>query len=865
MAEVGSAWISVLPDMRRFNTDVARGTSESATKSGKTFGQKFAATAAVGLAVFAAGRIFGGFIDDAQEAAKITRLTENAIRATGGAANVTAQQVADLSNSLSNKTAIDDALVQSGANLILTFKNIRNEAGAGNDVFNQTTEAALDLSAAGFGSVESASLQLGKALNDPLTGLTALTRSGVTFTEQQKDQIRVLTESGDLLGAQKIILEEIQGQVGGAAAAAADPIEKLHITMGNLGKEIGFVLLPIVEDIAGFIGDKFIPGIRELFSAFTSGKSTATGFAGVMGDVGVVLGNVVGFIKDNITWLGPLAVGIGAAVLAIKAWSAAQLVFNAVMSANPITLVITAIGLLVAAFIWAWNTSETFRDIVTGVLDVIGKLFMGVWDNFLHPVFSWIVDAAVNVGEFFSGMGDVIGRVWSAVGDALSAGWNWIKDNVFAPFVAAFDTIGRAFESFGGLVSQIWRNIQRIFVDAVNGVIGFINGFLDAINWVGEQVGLSFNLHIGYLPIPGLGPGIAGPGRPGLAFAAGGLVPGQGSGDIVPAWLTPGEIVIRKDIAKPFEDFLLALNSGQAEALQAAGGRNARGPQRFAAGGTVQGAQDWARRNSGKPYIWGGVGPNGWDCSGWQSDIANFLLGTPMGVRRFATGSMAGGVNAGGFLRGTENEYTIGVNTPGLVAAIGHTAGTLGGINVESGSGHGGIIGGNALGTNNGFAYKYYLPGSYGFNAGAEARAAQKHYAIPMSGGFSPHEMFAGVANWMMDQMAAPAEYGSGPWSSVGGRVGPASPRPYDQGGRFPQGTLGFNANGGVERVLTERQNRAFEALVAELEGGERTYRLLDGARVEAGRDGIFRLMDARIQLWADDKVRNNRSSQRVG
>jgi len=308
----------------------------------------------------------------------------------------------------------------------------------------------------------------------------------------------------------------------------------------------------------------------------------------------------------------------------------------------------------------------------------------------------------------------------------------------------------------------------------------------------------------------------------------------------------PEEIVMRKDIAKPFRNFLLALNAGQAEAIQAAGGRGGRGPQKFATGGTVQSAQEWARANSGRPYVWGGVGPGGWDCSGWQSDIANHLLGTPMHVRRFATGSMMGGVNAGGYVRGEDNEYTIGVNTPGLVAAIGHTAGTLGDLNVESGSGHGGIIGGNALGTNSSFAYKYYLPGDYGFNAGSEARLAQQHYAIPMSGGFSPHELFAGIGNWMMDQIAGSAEEKNAAWADA--NVGT-----YDRGGILKSGDVAMNRSGHDELILDPSQTAAL------MGGGQ-----IPSIRIFIGDREITDIVKVEIDRSDETKTRLKRSEMRV-
>src|SRR5690606_34628428 len=132
---------------------------------------------------------------------------EQIIKSTGGAAKVSADQVGSLATAISNKSGMDDEAIQSGANLLLTFKNVRNEAGKGANIFDRATQAATDLSAAGFGDMAGQSKMLGKALNDPIKGISALSRSGVTFTEGQKDQIKTMVESGDLLGAQKLMLK----------------------------------------------------------------------------------------------------------------------------------------------------------------------------------------------------------------------------------------------------------------------------------------------------------------------------------------------------------------------------------------------------------------------------------------------------------------------------------------------------------------------------------------------------------------------------------------------------------------------------------------------------------------------------------
>lgn len=315
MTALTEVFVTVKPDTDKFGPEVKKKLARiDASKEGKQVATRFGVglNGAMGsivsksAGIFAAGfaavqgvKVFAGFISDARESEKISRITANAIRATGGAAKITADQVGALATSISNKTAIDDEQVQTAANMLLTFKNIRNEAGKNNDVFNRATQAAADLSVQ-FGGMDGASKQLGKALNDPIKGTTALAKAGVTFTEQQKKQIKTLVESGNVLGAQKIILAEIEGQVGGAAAAAADPVEKLKVVAGNLAEEVGGFLLPAVNKFAGFATGTLIPGVKALFAAFQGEGVTSDGFVGFMERIGVAARSAFGFFKAEV-------------------------------------------------------------------------------------------------------------------------------------------------------------------------------------------------------------------------------------------------------------------------------------------------------------------------------------------------------------------------------------------------------------------------------------------------------------------------------------------------------------------------------------------------------------------------------------
>jgi hypothetical protein len=209
--------------------------------------------AIAGAAVAGGVALIGKSLRDAAESQKVFAQTQAVLKSTGTTANGTAKDIQALASSLQKSTAFNDEAILSGANLLLTFKNIQNQAGETNDIFDQTVRASLDVARAMGTDASGEAIRLGKALNDPVKGISALTRVGIQFTDQQKEQIKTLTASGDLLGAQKIILAELQSQFGGSAAAYAQTfsgqVESLNNELNDLSEEIGMMVMPAVRDM----------------------------------------------------------------------------------------------------------------------------------------------------------------------------------------------------------------------------------------------------------------------------------------------------------------------------------------------------------------------------------------------------------------------------------------------------------------------------------------------------------------------------------------------------------------------------------------------------------------------------------------
>lgn len=241
----------------------AQGTATTTSRSIGSSMAGMAKTIGLGFGAFQVGQFLGGAIKEAEEAEKVGRQTAAVIKSTGGAAKVSAAHIGKLADKFAKLAGVDDEAIQASTNWLLTFKNIKN-VGA-DKIFDRTSRAAVNLAATlgakGGGStgdnLASAFTLLGKAVNDPIAGLTALGRAGVTFTQAQKDQIAALVASGDALGAQKIILQEVETQVNGSAAAQKTASGEMSVAWENLKETVGTSLMPAFQSVVAVLTDIF--------------------------------------------------------------------------------------------------------------------------------------------------------------------------------------------------------------------------------------------------------------------------------------------------------------------------------------------------------------------------------------------------------------------------------------------------------------------------------------------------------------------------------------------------------------------------------------------------------------------------------
>lgn len=212
---------------------------------------------AAGLALSGLAAITGLSVAKFAELEKRLLKTSALFKSTNGAAGLTTSELADLANEVAENTLASVAGVTQAINVLQTFKSISGET------FTRTVELSQDLASVMGTDIKNASLQLGKALEDPITGLNSLRRSGVSFSESQKEVIKSLVQTGQVASAQKIILDTLQDQVGGTGAAEGAGLSGASDLLGQRWDEmleqfalttgVGATVTSALQGIAGAV------------------------------------------------------------------------------------------------------------------------------------------------------------------------------------------------------------------------------------------------------------------------------------------------------------------------------------------------------------------------------------------------------------------------------------------------------------------------------------------------------------------------------------------------------------------------------------------------------------------------------------
>lgn len=458
-----------------------------------------AATNLAGAALSKVGDFISGSIQEASEWNSAIAQTEAVVKSTGMAAGLTAQQMAEMAGAMSasSGTSIfaDDAIL-GAQNVLATFTQIKGTN------FSDATQSILDISQAMGTDLQSSALQVGKALNDPVAGIGALSRVGVSFSEDQKKMIEAMVETGDVAGAQQVILSELNKEFGGSAAAAVDTYAGQQAVVAaqfaDIQQTLGEALLPVLVRFGTYASEVLVPIVGDLVTQFANFISSVD-WPGIISAIDELYLSSDAFVS-GIDWQGALAsirAGFDSFLVAIQPittaianlWAVAQpaltALYNAITTqlASPQTqgymkniisifqllgdILVTVVAMAIQNFADGISNLTTTLQILWPYIQIVFKGIMAL----ILPFQALIIGVLTTISQLLKG--DFAGA-WLTIQTTIGVFFTTITTaiNVFVTDITA---------KIGGLVSSIVAQATSVGKGIADGIAKGISDGVTAI------------------------------------------------------------------------------------------------------------------------------------------------------------------------------------------------------------------------------------------------------------------------------------------------------------------------------------------------------------------------------------------------
>ncbi|NOX39759.1 MAG: hypothetical protein GXP05_04395 [Alphaproteobacteria bacterium] len=442
-AVIGSLRIVLGMDSAAFNDGIglaqkrARGFERSLKKMGARLG-KMGSRLSLGLTAPLVALTYKAIAAQKEQEQAIAAVTQG-LNSMGYAAGFTADQLTRIAAEMQSKSLYgDEKILNKVTANLLTFGNI---AG---DVFIRTQQLALDLSARLGTDLQSSAIMLGKALNDPVVGLSALQRVGISFTKQQKDQILAMTKAGKVAEAQKLILAELEKQYGGQAAALAKTdtgkIAQAWNSIGDALEKVGAIVLPILADFAGYLksaAEKF----QKLSPTIQTAIVVVAALTAALGPVLIALGLIV-------TGSAPIIAAVAGISASFGVLTAAMFTLRGALLLTGFGALIVGAGYLVLKFVQLSERVGGFGVAMGLLKDVASEVWGRISDG------AWAVRLAVR------SLGMSVQASWAKAMARMTTGWGYFVQAVAG---AAFTVPGMS-----GIGDTLFAKSEEIKATAKN-------------------------------------------------------------------------------------------------------------------------------------------------------------------------------------------------------------------------------------------------------------------------------------------------------------------------------------------------------------------------------------------------------------
>jgi len=435
-----------------------------------------------------------GSISEASAWNSVFAQTQAVVASTGEAAGLTAAEMGEMASAMSasaGQSLFSDDAILGAQNVLATFTNIKGQN------FGNATQSILDMSQALGMDLNSAAMQVGKALNDPVAGLAALSRSGVQFTAEQEAMIKAMVEAGNVAGAQEVMMKELNTQFGGSASAAVDTYAGQQVVLkekfADIQQTLGMALMPILMEFGTFMSDTVVPIIADVvgqlsawintmqMTGTTSGifetiRNAIAAIPGVLAQMGAGLATVQAFLQPLtdafMSWVGVVVPAITSAGGAIAEYLGSPTVQGYITT---LTTVLGAMATLIQdVLVLAFNASAVAWDLLSQGFTIAWPYIQTVLDTFLS--------SATIVINFVTGL--------------LTALSQLVKGDFSGAFETMKKTVGTALEDLWGFFKTLDKNLLTFFEEIKPKVLqlgtdmvqGIADGIKSGASWIKDAL-----------------------------------------------------------------------------------------------------------------------------------------------------------------------------------------------------------------------------------------------------------------------------------------------------------------------------------------------------------------------------------------
>src|SRR6266700_3384181 len=367
--------------------------------------------------------------------------TNAVLKSTKGVSGETASAIGNLAESVSRLTMFSRDTVQEVENILLTFPSI------GKKVFPETTQAVLNLSQAMHQNWKQSAIEVGKALDDPIRGLTNLRRIGVQFTDDQVKVIKSLWETGHTAEAQKLILQELNKEFGNSAKAAGQTLGGqlaiLSHSLQDTGEKIGMMLMPWLT--------KIVDAVTPIINSFLDWMGTSGNLSGVLATLGDIMAPLISAIQDTYTYLQPL-------IAQVIAWAIKNDVLGKTIA------VVSAYVQVMAAWL------RFIVPVIVSVIQAVIQFVSALWDR-LGPAILTIVDF---IRTHWSQIASIFQGVWDIITAAVKVAWAVLSGIILVGIDILQGKWGKAWNDIKATFATVWEGIKQAAIGAVRIILGVI-------------------------------------------------------------------------------------------------------------------------------------------------------------------------------------------------------------------------------------------------------------------------------------------------------------------------------------------------------------------------------------------------------